>query len=87
MFSTLTQFVTHDDSKKPPRLTNLHINPSPNDKTLNVTKLKAFADKKSDVDKMTISLFVRVENNEGKRNNAGYQHIFLFPSVFQSFLL
>ena len=38
----------------------------PNDKFLDVTKLKAFADDKSDVAKMLISLFDRIENTVGK---------------------
>ena len=36
---------------------------------------------------MTISLLDRVENTEGKGENAGYQHFLLFLSVFQSLLL
>ena len=45
-------------------------------------KLKAFADDKLNVDKMTISLLDRVENTEGKGENAGYQHFLLFPQCF-----
>ena len=41
----------------------LHVNSFPNDKILNVTKLK-FA-------KMTNSVFDRVENTAGKGENAG----------------
>ena len=47
-----------------------------------VTKLKAFSDDKLNVDKMTMSLLDRVENTEGKGENAGYQHFLLFPQCF-----
>ena len=58
------------------------INPLPNDKILDMTKLKAFTDVKLNVDKMTISLIDRVENTKGKGENAGYQHFLLSLSVF-----
>ena len=32
---------------------------------------------------MIISVFDRVENNVGKRENASYQHFLLFPQCFQ----
>ena len=47
-----------------------------------MTKLQAFADNKINVDKLIISLFDRVENAEGKGDNAGYQHFLLFPLRF-----
>ena len=56
------------------------INALPNDNILDMTKLKAFADDKLNVDKMTISLLDRVENTEGK--GASYQHFLLFPRCF-----
>ena len=46
------------------------FNPLPNDQILDMTKLKAFADDKLNVDKMTTSLIDREENTE-------------FHSVFQ----
>ena len=49
----------------------LQVNSLPNDKILDVTKLKAIADDKSNVTKMMISLFDRVENTVGKGENAG----------------
>ena len=58
------------------------INPLPNNKILDMTKLKAFADDKLKVAKMTISLFDGVENAVGKGENAGYQHFLLFPQCF-----
>ena len=60
----------------------------PNDKIVEVTKLKSFSDYKLNVAKMMISLFDKVQNTVGKKDNAGDQHFFLFPhTVFQSFLL
>ena len=58
------------------------FNPVPNDKILNMTKLKAFADEKSKLAKMMISLFDRLENTVGKGENAGYQHFLFFPQCF-----
>ena len=59
------------------------FNPLPNNKTLEMTALKAFADDKLKVAKMMISLFDRVENTVGKGENAGYQHFPFFPPCFQ----
>ena len=47
-------------------------------------KLKAFADDKLNVDKMKISLLDRVQNTEGKGENAGNQHFLLFPTMFST---
>ena len=58
------------------------INPLPNDKISEGTKLKAFADNKLNVTKMMISLYDRVENTVGKGENAGYQHFLLYPQCF-----
>ena len=58
------------------------INPLTNNKFLDLTKLKAFADDKLNISKMTISLCDRVENTVGKEENAGYQHFSSFPTVF-----
>ena len=57
-------------------------NPLPNDKILDVTKLKAFADDKLNVATMMFSLYDRVENTAGKGENAGNQHFLLFPQCF-----
>ena len=54
----------------------------PNDKVLDVTKLRAFADNKLNVAKRAISLSDGVENTVGKGENAGYQHFLLFPQRF-----
>ena len=47
-----------------------------------MTKLKAFADDKLNVAKMTISLCGRLENTVEKEENADYQHFLLFPQCF-----
>ena len=54
----------------------IFLNPLPNNRILIVTKLKAF------VARMVISLLDRVENTEGKGENAGYQHFLLFLQCF-----
>ena len=59
-----------------------HVNPLPNDKILDLMKLKAFADKKFNVAKKMIFLFDRVENIVGKGVKAGYQHFLLFVQYF-----
>ena len=50
----------------------------PNNKILDVTKLKAFADDKFIIARMMISLLDRIENTVGKGENAGCQHFLLF---------
>ena len=55
----------------------------PNGKILDWSKLKAFADDKTNVAEMLYSLSDRVENMVGKGENAGYQHFLLFPHCFQ----
>ena len=47
------------------------LNPLPNDKFLDMIKLKAFVDDKLNVAKITISLCDRDENIVGKEENAG----------------
>ena len=63
------------------------FNPFPNNKILDMTKLKAFADDRLNIIKMMISLFDRVENTAGKGENAGYQHFLLFPVFSKAFFL
>ena len=53
-----------------------------NDKLLDSSKLKAFADDKLNAAVMMISVFDRVENTVGKGEHAGYQHFLLFPQCF-----
>ena len=57
----------------------MHFNSLPNEKILDATKFKAFADDKSIVAKM-ISFFYRIKKEKGE--NAGYQHYLLFPPYF-----
>ena len=54
------------------------VNPLPNGKILDVTKLKAFADDKLNFAEVTVSVFDRVEKTVGKGENAGYQHFLHF---------
>ena len=58
------------------------FNPFPNDKILDLTELKAFADNKLNVTKLMSSLYDRVENTVGKGENADYQHFLLFSQYF-----
>ena len=59
------------------------MNSSPNDKILNQSNLKAFADDILNVVQMIICVTDWVENIVGKGENAGYQHFLLFPQCFQ----
>ena len=54
----------------------------PNDKILDMTKLKAFADDELGLAKMTIYLYDGVENTVGKGGNAGNQYFLLFLKCF-----
>ena len=58
------------------------VNSVPNDKILDWSKLKAFADDKIKVLKMMIFVFDRIENDVGKGEIAGYQHFLLFAQCF-----
>ena len=58
------------------------LNPLPDDKNLDWSKLKAFADDKSNATKMIISVFDRVENIVEKGKIARYKSISPFPTVF-----
>ena len=49
-----------------------------------MTKMKAFADDKLNLTKMTYSLCDRVENTMGKEENAGNQQCFPKPSSLGS---
>ena len=48
-----------------------NIDPLPNDKIFDTTKLKVFEDDKLNIAKMTFSLFDRIENTVGRGENAG----------------
>ena len=61
------------------------INLLPNDKIMEWSKMKAFADNKMNVDLTEKLKFVlgRVENIVGKRETTAYKHFLLFPQCFQ----
>ena len=61
----------------------LLCNSLPNDKILDWSKLKAFADNKIEVLKKMSLVFKRAKNIVGKGENAGYQDFLLFPQCFQ----
>ena len=58
------------------------FNSLPNDKLLDWSKLKAFADEKMNVTQKLKFVIGRIENIMGKGENAGYQHFLLFPQYF-----
>ena len=63
------------------------FNPLPDDKVLDWSKLKTFADDKINVTKELKSGLEREENIVGKGENAGNQHIFSFSqNVFERLL-
>ena len=57
-------------------------NPSPDDKTLLSSKLKAFADNKFIVAENVVPLPDKRENNVGKGESSHYEHFLLFLYVF-----
>ena len=59
------------------------FNPLPDNKILDWSKLKAFADDKLNVTQNIKVVFHRIENIVGKEENAGYQHFLLFPQCFR----
>ena len=61
----------------------MQLNSLPNDKFLDWSKLKAFADNNINVTKKLKFVLERVENIVGKGENAGNQHFLLFPQSFQ----
>ena len=58
------------------------VNPLLNDKILDCSKLKAFADDKMNVKQKLKFDMGRVENIVGKGENAGYQLFVVFPQCF-----
>ena len=59
------------------------LNSLPNDKIIDWSKFKAFADDKLTTTQKLKGVHRRVENIMGKGENAGYQHFLLFPLCFQ----
>ena len=68
-----------------PALTK-ELNPLPDDKILDETKLKAFADDKLNVTKMVTSVFNRVENIVGKGEIACTSNFSFSHNVFKRLL-
>ena len=81
------QQVSHSLEMKLDRLfvqaCNNWFNPLPNNKILDLSKLKAFADDRINVTQKLKFALGRVENIVGKGENACYQHLLLFPQCFQ----
>ena len=63
------------------------VNTLPNDKSLNLSKLKAYADEKLNILQMIEFVFDRIENIVGKGENAGDQHFLLFLQCFRKAFL
>ena len=61
----------------------LRISSLPNDKILDLSKLKAFADDNLNVNHKVKFGLGRVEHIVGKGENAGSQHFLLFPQCLQ----
>ena len=57
----------------------VQVNPLPNVKFLDRSKLKSLADDRINVTEKLKFVLGRVENIMGKGENAGYQHFLLFP--------
>ena len=66
-------------------MTKFGLNPLPN-KILDRSKLKAFADDKTNVNEKFKFCLGRVENNVGKEENTGYQYFLLFPTMLSKAL-
>ena len=61
----------------------LPVNPFPNNKFLDSSKLKEFADNSFNFDENDRKLFKQVENTVGKGEIACYEQFLLFPQCFQ----
>ena len=64
-------------------LNGLLVNPVLNDKYLDWSKLKTFADDKIDLAQKLEFVYGRVESIVEQVENAGYLHFLLFPQCFQ----
>ena len=62
----------------------MFLNSLPKDKILDLPKLKAFADDKSNITQNLQFVFGTVENIVEKGENAGSQHFLLFLQRFQN---
>ena len=59
------------------------FNPFPNDKFLDLSKFKEFADNNFNFVENGTKLFKQVENTVGKEEIARYEQFLLFPQCFQ----
>ena len=75
------QCILMKETRKP--FVGQRLNSLQNNKILDWSKLKAFADDKINVLKTLNIKLGRVENIVGKGENAGYQHFLLSPQCFQ----
>ena len=66
-----------------PSYIGMYFNSIPNDKILDQSKLKAFADDKINMTENLKFVLGRLENIVEKGENAGYQHFLLFPQCLQ----
>ena len=60
------------------------LNPLPENKISDWSKLKAFAEDKLNFTHNIKVVFHRIENIVGKDENAGNQHFLLFPQCFKN---
>ena len=75
------EILQHDQPDLAPH-SGSSITSVPNDKILDQSKLKAFADVKLNVNQNLKFELERVETNAGKGENAGYQHFLLYLQCF-----
>ena len=89
---SLCSFSASSDYSRPRKRAGRHekwagrkciVKSLPNNKILDWSKFKAFADDKFNVVRIMISVSDRVENIVGKGEIAGCQHFLLFPNYFQ----
>ena len=66
-----------------PDCCHLVVNSLPNQKILDWSKLKAFADNKIEELKMIILSLIGLNTIVGKEKKGGNQHFLLFPQCFQ----
>ena len=70
------------EQKDTKRFLDIFINPFPNDKFLDSSKLKEFADDNFNVVENKRKLFKQVENTVGKKGNCSLRAISPFSTVF-----
>ena len=65
-----------------PVIEAFHISSLPNGKILDLSKFKALADNKINVNEQLKFALGKVENTAGKGENAGYRHFLLLSRMF-----